>query len=88
MDEQQSAFRPGQQALHCALQLPDGNEIEIGPDRFAVPELLFNPVLLPSRRFCVIGWSTFACTSSCFPASRATSPSESLNCRRFWPISA
>ena len=29
------------------LQLPDGNEIQIGPDRFKVPEVLFNPVSLP-----------------------------------------
>ena len=26
------------------LQLPDGNEIQIGPDRFKVPEVLFQPV--------------------------------------------
>lgn len=25
-------------------QLPDGTEIQVGPDRFAVPEVLFNPV--------------------------------------------
>lgn len=27
-----------------AVQLPDGNEIAIGPDRFQVPEVLFQPV--------------------------------------------
>jgi hypothetical protein len=26
------------------LQLPDGNEIQVGVDRFKVPELLFQPV--------------------------------------------
>ncbi len=26
------------------LQLPDGQEIQVGPDRFKVPEVLFNPV--------------------------------------------
>ena len=26
------------------MQLPDGNEIQIGPDRFKVPEILFQPV--------------------------------------------
>lgn len=43
-------------ALHCViktekrmmslvlLQLPDGTEIQVGPDRFKVPEVLFNPV--------------------------------------------
>ena len=30
--------------LCLAMQLPDGTQIEIGPDRFAVPEVLFNPV--------------------------------------------
>lgn len=32
------------------LQLPDGTEIQVGPDRFAVPEVLFNPVRLPNAR--------------------------------------
>ena len=27
-------------------QLPDGQELQFGPDRFRVPELLFNPVRL------------------------------------------
>lgn len=26
------------------MQLPDGNEIQVGVDRFKVPELLFQPV--------------------------------------------
>ncbi len=30
----------------CDSQLPDGNEIQIGPDRFKVPEILFQPVRL------------------------------------------
>lgn len=29
-------------------ELPDGTEIQVGPDRFAVPEVLFNPSLLTS----------------------------------------
>ena len=29
------------------VQLPDGNEIQIGPERFGVPELLFQPVGSP-----------------------------------------
>ena len=34
-------------AVVClAMQLPDGNEIQIGPERFGVPELLFQPVRL------------------------------------------
>ena len=28
----------------CAVQLPDGTEIQVGPDRFGVPEVLFQPV--------------------------------------------
>jgi hypothetical protein len=28
----------------AALQLPDGTEIQVGMDRFALPELLFRPV--------------------------------------------
>lgn len=28
----------------CCYQLPDGNEIQVGVDRFKVPELLFQPV--------------------------------------------
>jgi Actin len=35
--------------LSLAMQLPDGTQIEIGPDRFAVPEVLFTPVRLSSR---------------------------------------
>ena len=27
-----------------AMQLPDGTEIQVGPDRFKVPEVLFQPV--------------------------------------------
>jgi hypothetical protein len=30
----------------AVLQLPDGTEIQVGPDRFKVPEVLFNPVSL------------------------------------------
>ena len=26
------------------MQLPDGNEIQVGPDRFKVPEVFFQPV--------------------------------------------
>jgi hypothetical protein len=48
-------LQPGQQVtvlelpvLHMLplfmLQLPDGNEIQVGVDRFKVPELLFQPV--------------------------------------------
>lgn len=29
------------------LQLPDGQEVTIGVDRFRVPEILFNPVRAP-----------------------------------------
>jgi actin-like protein 6A len=29
-----------------AYELPDGNVIEVGPERFSVPELLFNPTPL------------------------------------------
>ena len=31
-------------------QLPDGNEIHVGPARFKVPEILFNPVRTCSNR--------------------------------------
>ncbi|KAL0041850.1 hypothetical protein WJX79_006533 [Trebouxia sp. C0005] len=31
-----------------SYELPDGNEIQIGPDRFKVPEVLFQPKLLSS----------------------------------------
>mmetsp|Transcript_14127 Transcript_14127/g.38206 ORF Transcript_14127/g.38206 Transcript_14127/m.38206 type:complete len:438 (+) Transcript_14127:3436-4749(+) len=31
-----------------AYELPDGTEISIGPDRFKIPELTFNPSLLPT----------------------------------------
>lgn len=27
-------------------QLPDGNEIQVGVDRFAIPEIMFQPVYL------------------------------------------
>lgn len=30
--------------LLSVMQLPDGNEIQVGVDRFKVPELLFQPV--------------------------------------------
>jgi actin-related protein len=30
--------------LVLPVQLPDGNEIQVGVDRFKVPELLFQPV--------------------------------------------
>ncbi|KAL4451638.1 hypothetical protein ABPG75_007300 [Micractinium tetrahymenae] len=30
-------------------ELPDGQEIAIGTDRFAIPEVLFNPLLLPNN---------------------------------------
>jgi Actin len=43
-----------------AMQLPDGTQIEIGPDRFAVPEVLFNPV----------GPSTQSNAASCQRADR------------------
>mmetsp|Transcript_3544 Transcript_3544/g.10296 ORF Transcript_3544/g.10296 Transcript_3544/m.10296 type:complete len:435 (+) Transcript_3544:267-1571(+) len=43
-----SAFDPTENANIPTVkyELPDGTEIEVGPDRFAVPELLFNPALL------------------------------------------
>ncbi len=34
------------------LQLPDGNEIQIGPDRFKVPEVLFQPVSFLAWSYC------------------------------------
>jgi hypothetical protein len=34
------------------LQLPDGNEIQIGPDRFKVPEVLFQPVIFLAGSHC------------------------------------
>jgi len=34
------------------LQLPDGNEIQIGPDRFKVPEVLFQPVIFLAWSYC------------------------------------
>jgi len=30
--------------LVLGAQLPDGQELQFGPDRFKIPELLFNPV--------------------------------------------
>ncbi len=30
-------------------ELPDGQEIQVGPDRFSVPEVLFNPVRAAPR---------------------------------------
>jgi hypothetical protein len=41
-----------------SYELPDGRTIEIGADRFAVPELLFQPTLMDTSdvvRFMVIG---------------------------------
>jgi len=32
-----------------AYELPDGNTIECGPDRFSIPELMFNPAVLNKR---------------------------------------
>jgi len=32
--------------IHLSYKLPDGNTIEIGPERFRAPELLFNPELI------------------------------------------
>ena len=26
------------------VQLPDGNELQVGPERFNIPEILFQPV--------------------------------------------
>jgi hypothetical protein len=34
------------------LQLPDGNEIQVGVDRFKVPELLFQPVSAAAWQHC------------------------------------
>ena len=45
---------PRRKITHCLLfyppfpQLPDGQEIHVGSDRFKVPELLFQPGLLAS----------------------------------------
>jgi actin-related protein len=36
-----------------AYELPDGQEIQVGADRFAVPEVMFNPTLL--SRFGEVG---------------------------------
>lgn len=43
-----SPFDPRENASipTVAYELPDGTEIQVGPDRFAVPEVLFNPTLL------------------------------------------
>ena len=30
--------------VHACMQLPDGNIVHVGPDRFNVPEILFKPV--------------------------------------------
>jgi hypothetical protein len=44
--------------LLLLLQLPDGNEIQVGVDRFKVPELLFQPVSTAgfhdSRMLCLL----------------------------------
>ena len=38
--------------MRCrVLQLPDGTEIQVGPDRFGVPEVLFQPVSHPAMCF-------------------------------------
>lgn len=31
------------------LQLPDGNIVQVGPDRFNVPEVMFQPVSLKNH---------------------------------------
>ena len=36
-----------------AMQLPDGTEIQVGPDRFKVPEVLFQPVWATVKHSCV-----------------------------------
>ena len=36
-----------------AMQLPDGTEIQVGPDRFKVPEVLFQPVWAFAEHSCV-----------------------------------
>ena len=47
------AGRPGSQRTRCCrqhavsaarVQLPDGNELQVGPERFNIPEILFRPV--------------------------------------------
>jgi len=45
-DEQQHANIPG-----IVYELPDGNSIELGTDRFKVPELMFNPSPLNDAQF-------------------------------------
>lgn len=54
----------GCDSLHgCDVQLPDGNEIQIGPDRFKVPEILFQPVSRTAHSIalsCLTGCITFS----------------------------
>lgn len=61
-DLKESLFRVSEQAFHedpaapvppVSYELPDGSSIQIGGDRFRVPELMFQPQLIaayPGRR--------------------------------------
>lgn len=48
------------QLVH-ALQLPDGTEIQVGPDRFKVPEVLFQPVWAFVEHTCMCEHSHVCC---------------------------
>ena len=55
---------PHSSCWFLAMQLPDGTQIEIGPDRFAVPEVLFNPVgpsTLCTARLCQLADKSMVC---------------------------
>ena len=55
---------PHSSCWFLAMQLPDGTQIEIGPDRFAVPEVLFNPVgpsTLCNARLCQLADKSMVC---------------------------
>ena len=60
-----TAFPPPLTVGH-ALQLPDGTEIQIGPDRFKVPEVLFQPVGPGSELVFEVSWSPsrFSCSGT------------------------
>ena len=55
-----------------AMQLPDGTEIQVGPDRFKVPEVLFQPVWAFSSHTCMCKdlhrcWRALKSSSSLLP---------------------
>ena len=50
---------------HFALQLPDGTEIQVGPDRFGVPEVLFQPVSKAANELRAYSWQSWTCRLHC-----------------------